>query len=70
MGITERTVQQIVADLVKNGYLRKTKVGRRNQYVVQGKKHLRHDLESRISLTDFLALMTGDGQSGSLTRAS
>ncbi len=58
VGITERTVQQIVGDLVENGYLRKTKVGRRNQYVVQGKKHLRHDLESQISLSDFLDLMT------------
>lgn len=61
VGITERTVQQIVGDLVDNGYLRKTKVGRRNQYVVQGKTHLRHDLESQVSLSEFLGLLASDG---------
>src|SRR5919202_2239784 len=32
VGITERAVQRIVADLEAGGYLTRTRVGRRNQY--------------------------------------
>ena len=57
VGITERAVQQIVRDLVDGGYLRKTKVGRRNHYAVVRKAHFRHELESRLTVGEFLDLV-------------
>ena len=42
VGITERTVGQIVNDLELAGYVTKTRVGRRNQYEVHGEFPLRH----------------------------
>jgi predicted transcriptional regulator len=57
VGITERAVQQIVRDLVEHGYLRKTKIGRRNQYAVIRDAHFRHELESRLTVGDFLDLV-------------
>jgi hypothetical protein len=42
VGITERTAGQIVSELEQAGYLTKTRVGRRNTYVVHGELPLRH----------------------------
>jgi DNA-binding IclR family transcriptional regulator len=41
-GITHRAVQGIVADLVKAGYVNRTRVGRRNQYQINPELPLRH----------------------------
>ena len=57
VGVTERAVQQIVRDLVDQGYLRKDKVGRRNHYEVVRASHLRHPLEAHVALGDFVALV-------------
>lgn len=57
VGITERAVQQIVRALVGQGYLLKEKVGRRNRYDVVRGAHFRHDLESRVTLGEFLDLV-------------
>lgn len=35
VGITERAVQRIVADLIEAGYLDRERVGRRNRYTIQ-----------------------------------
>jgi predicted transcriptional regulator len=59
VGITERAVQQIVRDLVEQGYLEKTKVGRRNRYTVVRGAHLRHHQVSTITLGSFLDLLAG-----------
>jgi len=59
VGITERAVQQIVRDLVVQGYLLKEKVGRRNRYDVVRRAHFRHDLESDVDLGAFLDLVVG-----------
>ena len=59
VGMTERAVQQIVSDLVGQGYLRKEKVGRRNRYEVVRGAHFRHDLEAGVCLGDFLDLVVG-----------
>lgn len=58
VGITERAVQQIVHDLVEQGFLRKEKVGRRNRYEVDRGAHLRHELEAHVSLGAFVDLVT------------
>lgn len=57
VGITERAVQQIVRDLVEQGYLRKTKVGRRNRYAVVRRARFRHELESHVTVGAFLDLV-------------
>jgi hypothetical protein len=59
VGITERAVQQIVHDLVTQGYLRKSKIGRRNRYRVIANAHFRHDLEAGVTLGPFLDLVNG-----------
>jgi predicted transcriptional regulator len=57
VGITERAVQQIVHDLVAQGYVRKSKVGRRNRYEVARDAHFRHELEADVTLGRFLDLV-------------
>ncbi|GAB2870322.1 MarR family transcriptional regulator [Nocardioides pacificus] len=59
VGITERAVQQIVRDLETQGCLTKQKVGRRNRYTVVRSAHLRHELESEVTLGDFVELLGG-----------
>lgn len=54
VGITERMVQKIVAELVEAGFLEVTKVGRRNTYEITLEKTLRHPLESHCSIGDML----------------
>jgi predicted ArsR family transcriptional regulator len=44
VGITERAAQRIVADLIAEGYVERTKVGRRNRYQINRHGHLRHPL--------------------------
>jgi predicted ArsR family transcriptional regulator len=42
LGITERAAQGILNDLVEAGYIERIRVGRRNRYIVQGERPLRH----------------------------
>lgn len=60
VGITERAVQQIVRDLVEQGYVRKEKVGRRNRYQVVRSAHFRHELEAHVTLGQFVALVVDE----------
>ncbi|MFN9719744.1 MAG: winged helix-turn-helix transcriptional regulator [Planctomycetota bacterium] len=60
VGITERMVQKIVAELVEAGYLAVTKVGRRNTYEIRLEKSLRHSLESHRSIGDILQILQQD----------
>ena len=57
VGITERAVQQIVRELVDQGYVFKDKDGRRNRYHIAHHAHLRHELEAGVSLGEFVALV-------------
>ena len=59
VGITERAVQQIVRDLVNEGFVDKEKSGRRNRYRVRRRAHFRHDLEADVDLGSFLDLVLG-----------
>jgi DNA-binding IclR family transcriptional regulator len=56
VGITERAVQRIVAELVEGGYLAVEKDGRRNQYTVNDRLPLRHAVEAHRSVADLLLL--------------
>jgi DNA-binding MarR family transcriptional regulator len=57
VGITERAVQSIVADLVDAGVLTRTRLGRRNHYVVDEDARLRHPIESSASVRELLRLV-------------
>ncbi len=57
VGVTERTVQAIVSDLVEEGYLEKTRIGRGNRYRVNGLARLRHPAESHVRIGDLIMLV-------------
>lgn len=56
VGVTPRAVQLILADLEEAGYVSRTKVGRRNEYVVLGGP-LRHPLEQGRAVEDLLGAL-------------
>ena len=56
VGITERAVQLILGDLEQAGYLRRHRVGRRNEYDVLGGP-MRHPLEHGRAVDDLLAAL-------------
>ncbi|MBT8225193.1 MAG: MarR family winged helix-turn-helix transcriptional regulator [Dactylosporangium sp.] len=60
VGVTERAVHAIVADLEAGGYLHRMKVGRRNHYTVNPSGHFRHPAEADQRIGDFLALFGAD----------
>ena len=59
VGITERAVQRIVAELRAAGYLAGERDGRRVEYTIQREKHLRHPLESACRIGDVLEVLEG-----------
>lgn len=54
VGITERAVQRIVAELVEGDFLSVTKDGRRNHYTVNDRQPLRHPVEAPRTVRDLL----------------
>jgi hypothetical protein len=56
VGITERAVQRILADLEAEGYLQRGREGRRNHYRVEGRLPLRHPLEEHRNAHDLVRL--------------
>jgi len=59
VGITERAIARILAELEAAGYITKEKIGRRNRYSIISDKHLRHPLEAHHSIRGILALARG-----------
>ena len=59
VGITERAVQRIVAELEDAGYLSVTRVGRQNQYVVHTDRPLRRDGVGHRTVAHLLELGLG-----------
>ena len=57
VGITERAVQRIVAELRADGYLEGEREGRRVSYTIVRDKRLRHPLESGCRIGDVLAVL-------------
>ncbi|MHB8263069.1 MAG: helix-turn-helix transcriptional regulator [Acidimicrobiales bacterium] len=57
VGITERSAQAIIHDLVVAGYVRKTRIGRRNHYDINPELPLRHPVEQPHSIGDLLSLV-------------
>lgn len=54
IGITERAVLKILADLEKGGVIAREREGRRNRYSVQFDAPLRHDLEAHRTVGDLI----------------
>lgn len=71
VGITERAVQKIVRELQDAGYLTVTKHGRCNRYRINGRKSLRHPIESHCTLSRLIqaVVRTGPGDAGAAESA-
>ena len=57
VGITERSAQSIITDLVEAGYITRFKEGRRNRYEVHADLPLRHPLERDHSVGELLVTL-------------
>jgi len=69
VGITERAVQRIVADLEEAGYLVRIRQGRRNRYEVREDLPLRHPIERHKRVSALITLVHGNRQRGREVRA-
>ena len=65
VGITERAVQRIVADLESAEVLTRIRDGRRNQYQINTSLQLRHPIEAHCSVGDLLKMVSGSENPGS-----
>jgi hypothetical protein len=61
VGLTERTVQAIVADLEAAGYLTRTRAGRRTRYTINHDSLFRHSAQEGLRVGPFLALLGAAG---------
>ena len=66
VGITLRSAQGIVGDLVEAGYVSRTRVGRRNRYEVHPHLPFRHPIEGAHAIGSLLAVLDAapDASSG------
>jgi DNA-binding Lrp family transcriptional regulator len=58
VGLTERTVQAIVADLEAAGYITRTRVGRRTRYTLDPDSPFRHSAQDGLRVGPMLDLLT------------
>ena len=65
VGITERAVQRLIAELEAAGVIIRTRNGRQNSYEIDYSSPLRHSLESHRTVGDLLrAILTDDRKGG------
>jgi MarR family len=62
VGLAERTVQVIVADLEAAGYLTRTRTGRRVRYTVNHDSLFRHPAQEGQRVGPFLSLLAAAGE--------
>lgn len=62
VGITERAVQRIIADLEAGGFVKREKVGRQNHYQIQASRPLRHPIESHRTIGELLTLLNSSNR--------
>ena len=60
IGITERAAQRIVRDLIESGFVQREKIGRRNRYVINRERHMRHEAQHDHEIGDLLDLLKLD----------
>jgi hypothetical protein len=63
VGITERAVQRIIADLEAGGFIDREKIGRQNRYRIRADHPLRHPIEAHRTIGELLALINGSQRS-------
>ena len=54
VGITERSIRSIIADLASNNYISKKRAGKGVRYSIHGNLKLRHRTHREIAIRDFL----------------
>lgn len=64
VGITLRSAQSIVRDLVEGGYVTSVRVGRRNHYEVHTALPFRHPIERGHQIAELLRLVEAAPESG------
>ena len=69
VGITERAVQRIVADLEEAGYVERSRHGRRNRYEVRTDLPLRHPIERHERVSSLITIVLGERERGREGRA-
>ena len=62
IGVTERTVRKIIADLDEAGYITKKKQGRRIRYRINPDLSMRHDAHQEIAVGHFLEALGWRGR--------
>ena len=60
LGVTERTAQTIVNDLVDAGYVARTRVGNRSRYEVRMERPFRHPVERDHAVGELLSVLAAD----------
>lgn len=70
VGITERAVQKIVADLEANETIARFRVGRRNRYVVRRDATFRHPVERDLRIGEFVGLLETEDREAAASTAS
>ena len=60
IGITERAVQRIIADLEEGNIIERQRVGRKNHYRINLEEPLRHPLESSHTIGELLELIVSE----------
>ena len=58
IGITERSVRAIIADLKEGGYITIVKNGRRNEYRINTGMNFRHPAEATHQVNDLLKIFS------------
>lgn len=60
VGITERAVQRIVADLIEAGFVSRERVGRRSSYRLNREARMRHPAQYEHEIGEMLDLLELD----------
>ncbi|MBI1349996.1 MAG: MarR family transcriptional regulator [Actinomycetales bacterium] len=59
VGVTERSVMTILADLEEGGYVTRKRVGRRNEYRIDPQLRFRHPAEANQRIGKLLEIFSG-----------
>ena len=62
IGVTERAVRRVLADLFDGGYIRKKRLGRGIKYRINPELTLRHDTHRDVFIGDFLEALGWKGR--------
>jgi DNA-binding IclR family transcriptional regulator len=64
VGVTERAAQRILADLVDAGYVKRTRVGRRNHYTLDREHAMRHTAQAGYEVGALLEALPRNSHPG------